>query len=223
MNRESNTSEEQIGPQRDRAYKQLRQILIVRRASEGQRLNEETWSKQLGVNRAALREAFARLEAEGLITKGAQPGYFVPRLSPDDVSEILETRIVLECGAIDRICRRGYNDRESLSKIVGACDRLAELTEQGVYAEVAKADRLFHELLIEAARNKRLTVMYERAPLPIIAPDTVRGEEWLAQVHQTLKEHREIFEHLLAGDSAQAQAALRSHVKERFFILNQIE
>lgn len=215
---EPETPGEKSGPQRDQAYHRLRQMLILHQAPEGKRLNEETWARRLQVNRAALREAFARLEAEGLIEKGGLPGYFVPKLNREDIAEILEVRIMLEGGAIDRICRRGLNTSENLQALRDACDRLADLTADGDYAAVAAADRLFHESLIHAARNRRLWVLYQRAPLPILPPESVCGDEWLARLKQTLEEHRGIVDLVEEGDVTKSQAMLRLHLRERFLI-----
>lgn len=209
---------EKSGPQRDQAYHRLRQMLILHQAPEGKRLNEEAWAERLQVNRAALREAFARLEAEGLIEKGPLPGYFVPQLTRDDVAEILEVRIVLEGGAIDRICRNGLNTPASLQPLRDACELLKELAQEGDYAAVASADRAFHEHLVRAARNRRLELLYQRAPLPILPPEVACGDEWLKRVTQTLEEHLGIIELLAAGDVRSAQSLLRQHLHERFLI-----
>ncbi|HOA73635.1 MAG TPA: GntR family transcriptional regulator [Phycisphaerae bacterium] len=206
------------GPQREQAYQRLRQMLILHQAPEGKRLNEEAWARRLQVNRAALREAFARLEAEGLIEKGVLPGYFVPKLSRDDIGEIVEVRIMLEGGAIDRICRLGLNTKENLQPLRDACDRLGELAREGDYAAVATADRAFHESLVSAAKNHRLEMLYQRAPLPIIPPEVACGDEWLQRVTQTLEEHRKIVDLIEAGNVAEAEAMLRLHLRERFHI-----
>src|SRR3970040_6845 len=93
------------GHQRDQAYFRFRRLLILQQVSQGERLREADWADRLGVNRTALREAFARLEAEGLIEKGPKTGYFAPKLTPEDILEIVEVRVMLEGGAIERICR----------------------------------------------------------------------------------------------------------------------
>src|SRR5215204_3438387 len=90
--------------QRDQAYTALKKLLILQQIPEGERLREPRWADELRVNRMALREAFARLEAEGLIEKGDRTGYFVPVLSERDLREILRVRVVLENGAIEQIC-----------------------------------------------------------------------------------------------------------------------
>jgi DNA-binding GntR family transcriptional regulator len=212
------SSGDRSSPQRDQAYHRLRQMLILHQAPEGKRLNEELWARRLQVNRAALREAFARLEAEGLIEKGNLPGYFVPKLAMDDIAEIIEVRMMLEGGAIDRICRRGLNTAENLAPLRAACDQLAESAPSGDYAAIAQADRSFHVALVSAAQNDRLNLLYERAPLPIMPPDVVCGDEWAARVAKTVKEHRGIVESIEAKDIEQAQSLLWVHLRERLLI-----
>jgi len=178
--------EEPSGSQRDQAYHRLRRLLILQQAPEGKRLREAEWAERLGVNRTALREAFARLEAEGLIQKGPITGYFVPALTQEDVLEICEVRTMLEGGAIQRICRLGLNTPRHLKLMRQACEQLERLVKEDYYLGVAEADRRYHEALIEAAGNKRLVMLYLRAPLPIIHPEIVSGREWAARVSRTL-------------------------------------
>ena len=69
------------GSQREQAYHQLRELLILQQLTKGARLSESEWTDRLNVNRSALREAFVRLEAEGLIEAGPKSGYVVPALT----------------------------------------------------------------------------------------------------------------------------------------------
>lgn len=205
------------GYQRDQAYGRLRRMLMLQQVPEGERLREAEWAARLGVNRTALREAFARLAAEGVIEQGPKTGYFVPRLSPEDVLEVLEVRIILEGGAIERICQLGLNTPEHLEPMKKACDQFDLLLAEGYLLAVAEADRRFHESLIDAAQNKRLALLYHRAPLPIIYPRMFSHQQWLARAaHDTVEEHRTILAATLKGDVAEAQRLLRSHLTERY-------
>jgi DNA-binding GntR family transcriptional regulator len=204
--------------QRDQAYERLRRLLILQQVPEGRRIRETEWALRLGVNRAALREAFARLEAEGFIEKGLRTGYFVPLLSTDDIREVVEVRIMLEGGAIERLVTIGHNTLRYLKPMVDACDQLERLVREEYLLGVAEADRRFHEVLVEAAANHRLTMLYRRAPLPIIHPEVISGEQWAARVKKTLDEHRAVLVAILEGDVPQAQQLLRIHLNERAFI-----
>ena len=196
----------------------MRRLLILQQVSEGERLREAEWAARLGVNRTALREAFARLAAEGTLeVRPRRGGYFVPKLTAEDVFEIMEIRIMLEGGAIQRICSMGLNNPEHLSSMRKACDDFEMLLREGYLLGVAEADRRFHESLVQAAGNKRLAMLYLRAPLPIVYPGMFSHEQWLARAaRDTLHEHETLLKTILAGDVLEAQQLLRAHLTERF-------
>ena len=204
--------------QREQAYQHLRRLLILQQIPEGQRLQEARWAARLAVSRGALREAFARLEAEGFIAPGARTGYVVPHMAAEDIREVIEVRAILEGGAIERIVRKRLNTPEHLEPMAAGCDQLERLVEENYLLGVAEADRRFHEALIEAADNRRLARLYQRAPLPIIHPVLLTGRQWLARVERTLQEHRELIAAILNGQVARAQQLLRTHLNERAFI-----
>jgi len=190
-------------------------LLILQQVREGERLRESHWAAKLSVNRTALREAFARLEAEGFVTKGPKTGYFVPALTLEDMREILDVRIILEGGAIERIIAAGHNTPSHLKGMRLACEQLERLVREEYLLGVAEADRRYHESLIDAAGNKRLATLYQRAPLPILHPEIISGHAWEARVQKTLNEHRLILEAILKGNVEEAKAQLGTHLHER--------
>ena len=151
---------------RDLAYQGLRRLLVLQRIPEGQRLREPQWAEELGVNRTALREAFARLEAEGLIEKGQRTGYFVPKLTGRDVDEIKFARVVLECAAIDLICADPKRASRAAKALFAICDEFETFSKSKYSMGTSEADRRFHETLMDFAENRRLALLYHRAPLP---------------------------------------------------------
>jgi len=206
------------GSMREQAYSRLRRLLILQQIPEGQRLREAEWAERLGVNRTALREAFARLEAEGFIEKGPKTGYFVPDLTNEDILEVIEVRIMLEGGAIETMITLGRNTPDRLAVMYEACDQLERLVREDYVLGVAEADRRFHENLIEAAGNRRLSMLYQRAPLPIIHPEIISGDKWKARVQRTHEEHRAMLDAIVTGRTADAKDLLRIHLNERAFI-----
>jgi DNA-binding GntR family transcriptional regulator len=204
--------------QRDFAYRALRQLLILQQINEKERLREPEWAERLDVNRAALREAFARLEAEGLIEKGPKTGYFVPTLSDQDIREILHVRSLLECAAIEIICA-DKSRRQSAAQPLGAiCDEMAEMIKKDYLLGVGEADRRFHERLIEHAGSKRLALIYNRAPLPMIHRRVVEAGLWAQESRITLDEHRAILKQVASGNAEEAQAIMRVHLRDRYML-----
>lgn len=202
--------------QRDSAYHALRRLLILQQVRDGERLREPVWAKRLGVNRMALREAFARLEAEGLIERGPKTGYFTPTLSEQDIHEILIVRAALEATAIEGIVRGKRNTRRQLEPLNQAIEELQSMIERNYILGASEADRRFHERLVELAGNRRLTMIYQRAPLPMIHRPIVDTPHWEAEMQRTLEEHRQIVAFLLKGETLKAQQAIRSHLSDRY-------
>ncbi len=74
----------------------LRHAILQGDLKPGDRLRQEVLAAELGVSRIPLRDAFRRLEAEGLIQIDGRRGARVVTLSVDDVAELYELRRLLE-------------------------------------------------------------------------------------------------------------------------------
>jgi DNA-binding GntR family transcriptional regulator len=236
--------------QRDQAYLALRRLLLVQKIPEGERLAEPEWAQRLGINRSALREAFARLEAEGFIVRGPSTGYFVPQLSDEDIRQVIQVRSILECGAVELICAEPLSDwfgptaestaentaertpekrapgklapgsnhrtlRKKLQPLADACDEFEGFLRSEYMLGVAEADRRFHEELVRAAENARLSMLYSRAPLPLIHSQVVSQAGFSQLAAEVIGEHRAILAALLERDAATAIRLLRRHLTLR--------
>jgi DNA-binding GntR family transcriptional regulator len=198
--------------QRQQAYEQLRWLLILQQIPAGQRLREAEWAVTLGVHRTSLREAFVRLEAEGLIEAGARTGYFVPRVSEADRWEVNEIRLALEGSAIDRLCRLRRNTKRHLRDLAEACDRFDQCIQEGYVLGSAEADRRFHNAIVDAAGSRRLSMLYRRAPLPLIHLEMSKSAEWMDAERRTADQHRAILRALQAGKADTAKRILQDHL-----------
>src|SRR5258708_7870 len=78
----------------------LREAIVEGVLAPGSRLSEVQVAKQLNVSRTPMREAFAQLEREGLVTVVARVGAFVRSVTLRDVAEIYTVRAALECLAV---------------------------------------------------------------------------------------------------------------------------
>ncbi len=203
--------------QRERAYRRIRRMLLLQEIAAGTPLREAFWAERLMVSRTAVREAFARLEAEGLIDKGARAGYIVPTLTAQDVLDILEARVVMESGAMERLCRLGLNTPERLEPARRACSDLEDLVRAQALDGVPEVDRRFHEAIVAAAGSRCLVRLYLHAPIPVIHPSHLTRQAWLAQTaSETLAEHRAVLSALLSGKATEAMRLLREHLLARY-------
>lgn len=200
---------------RETAYRGLRRLLVLQKIPEGQRLREPEWAERLGVNRSALREAFARLEAEGLIEKGPRAGYVVPTLTAVDLDEIHHVRLVLECAAIDLICAAPARAKAASKTLLEYCGQFETFAASRYSLGTGEADRRFHESLLELAGSKRLALIYLRAPLPLIHSKLTTEATWAEQCRLTAAEHREIAKSIAAADARRAKEHLAAHLRVR--------
>src|SRR3954465_15306757 len=79
-----------------RAYDHLKQAILDRAYPGGALLSEGEVAAQVGVSRTPVREALLRLEAEGLVRLYPKRGALVLPVSPREVSDVLETRELVE-------------------------------------------------------------------------------------------------------------------------------
>jgi len=90
----------------DRAYSALREQILEGELEPGVVLGEVEQSTRLGVSRTPLREALARLSADGLVSTHSGRGVVVTDLAPDRISELFEVRSALEEQAARLAARR---------------------------------------------------------------------------------------------------------------------
>jgi DNA-binding GntR family transcriptional regulator len=84
----------------------LREAIVEGVLAPGSRLSEVQVAKQLNVSRTPMREAFAQLEREGLVTVLPRVGAYVRAVTLRDVEEIYTVRAALECLAVQLASER---------------------------------------------------------------------------------------------------------------------
>lgn len=80
----------------DATTEQLRRAIISGELRDGSPLRQDALAAELGVSRIPVREALARLEAEGLVSSAPHKGYVVTALSRAEILELFELRELLE-------------------------------------------------------------------------------------------------------------------------------
>ena len=84
----------------------LRQAIIRGVYKPGERLQQDAIAGILGVSRMPVRASLRQLEHEGLVTLHAHRGATVTTLTSDEVAEIYDMRVLLECYLLRRVMPR---------------------------------------------------------------------------------------------------------------------
>ncbi|MGN8545983.1 GntR family transcriptional regulator [Bradyrhizobium sp. 13971] len=107
----------------DAVREALRAAISSGELAPGLQLRQDELAARFGTSRIPVREALRQLEAEGFVTFLPNRGAVVSDLSIDEVIELLEIRIALECHALRlAIPAMGEIDLEETTKILRAYD-----------------------------------------------------------------------------------------------------
>ena len=194
-------------------YEAMRAGIAAGEHASGASLNIAETAKRLGVSATPVREAFARLAAEGALVFRANLGYSVPAApTAKDYSDWALARVVVECGALDflqgPIDARLVDEAEALNDEIGRTSFGASADGIRRYSEL---NWRFHACLIALARNPTLCDLHRRL---YAAPQFARiflGRGILHQQH-VADEHAAILRALRDGEHARAAAVMRAHI-----------
>jgi DNA-binding GntR family transcriptional regulator len=196
-----------IPPPRDRApdaYSRLRAAIRDGALPPGTRLTEQELAASLGVSRTPVRQAIARLEAEGLLTRSAR-GLAVTRPDHAQVTELYAMRAILE-GAAARLAAQHASEAE-LAAMAELVEREAGCLDDS--AALPGMNQRLHGLLYLAAHNRYLLRSLELlSDAMAMLPSLLGKGDRAAAAHA---EHRSLLAALLARDAEGAEAAARAH------------
>ncbi len=203
----------------DSVYDVVKQQIMDLKLTPSTRLNIDQLARELEVSNTPLREALARLEAEGLVSRRSLQGFtVVPVPDMRDVDELFELRLMLEPGAA-RAASTRVGPAE-LALLRASVERLAELVgdegEAGHYRRhrsLVVADAYFHDLIAETSGSRLL----RRAVSGLHAHSTLYRVYfkvgYAPEGGDTAEEHAAIVEALAAHSPGKAARAMREHIQ----------
>jgi len=186
----------------------LREQIITGKLAEGTRLNELALQKSLKVSRSPIREAFRRLEVEGLVEIIPRKGAFVRSISADDLREATAVRASLEALALRLAAPRIAPEKlEALSQVLG---QLAEAQKKRNVEEFTRLHWQFHKILIDLSGNQILARTHDMVTQPFISCRfTYRYLKRLDRFEGV--SHRDIYELLASGQVLKASSMMEQH------------
>ena len=152
-------------------FERLRAAILSGELAAGAALPEAATAAKLGVSRVPVREALAKLEAQGLVEVDASGRASVRRFSAEDVHELLSLRAAYQTLAARRAAERATEaDLARLRELVAKTRAAKDLSE------LSALDAAFHDVIVEIARHRRLARAWEdlRAQMAL----------WLARLHR---------------------------------------
>lgn len=194
----------------DLVYEKIHQAIAQQQLPPGTRLREDALCKILGVSRARIRKAFARLAHVGIVRIEPNRGASVTHPTVKEAREIFAARRAIE-GTIVReaAARLGSAEKARIEAHI-ASEHQAERRRDR--PEMIRLSGEFHLLLAEIADNATLTEflrsLITRDALVIAAYETP------GQPSCSNHEHELIFEALLRRDVERAVALMIEHLAQ---------
>lgn len=202
-----------LGTAKDRALDYVKTQLLTGAFPGGELISEGDVATALGMSRTPVREAFLRLEADGLLRLYPQRGALVVPVSPDEVRAVIEARLVLEQFAATKVVGHGPATRavvfERLSAELQRQRKAAAATD---WREFLEADRAFHAITLDESENAILSSFYSTLrdrQMRMIGESALRDPD---RVTTIIEEHCGIAEALRDGDLQRALQAVQTHL-----------
>jgi DNA-binding GntR family transcriptional regulator len=190
----------------DEVYESVKALIMDHTIAPGHRVTIDAISRQLDVSPTPVREALARLEADGLVVKRPMAGYTTtPLLTPAEYEHLFEVRLLLECAAAGRAAR-SWDPASG----VAFPPMPAPTADPGYagHAAFTSADAAFHDAVAAASGNPMLRDAITRLHAHLhIHRISFPG------VGSTQDEHDAIVAAIEARDETAASDAMRRHLE----------
>ena len=197
----------------DTVYARLKQYILDNHYPPGAQILESTIVQELGVSRTPVREAFVRLQQDGLLEIVPRHGVRIAALAPNDMREIYEILMSLEPTAIELLVARGPT-KADLAGLISACDAM-EKALSGPRPNLdawAAGDEQFHMHLAHLCGNNRLAAM-----IMTVWDQAHRARMFTLRLRplplKSTAEHRAVVNAILAGDGQKARSLYHAHRK----------
>ena len=195
----------------DDIYEAIKASLMDGVLSPGARLSIDGLARELSVSQTPVREALARLEADGLTRSVPNRGYFATELpSRDEFVATYDLRLQLEPWAAARAAELATDD--DVRAIVDCVGDLGTLPFEGGwndYRSLTQHDQRFHQLVHDASGNLLLSPLFRRMHVHMQNFRLYYGGGHGAHA---VNEHRLVAGSIAQRDPVAAAAAMTSHL-----------
>ena len=139
----------------DGTYDAIKAMILDHEISPGEHVGIDELSRDLSVSQTPVREALARLESDGLVTKIPLRGYeATDLLSVQQFDELFQFRALIEPWAASEASRRSTRrDIEALEAELERAEHIERSSSSSTYPEFTEHDTRLHALVAHASGN----------------------------------------------------------------------
>ena len=193
----------------DVAYQRIRQMIVECDLAPGAAVSQSQLLAATQLGMAAVRTALARLQQEGLVRPLPRRGYLVSPVTPQDINELLDLRLLLEPASLRlAVGRLTAGDLAGLRRLASVGYSSSSRDSERRFL---RANRDFHLTIALCGGNGRLyrmlaQVLDEFARITFLTMGAVdESENWRLG-------HEAILDALARGDAAAAESSCRGEL-----------
>jgi len=196
-------------PLRDEVLDELRRLILGGELEAGTHLTEAAIAERLAVSRLPVREAFRKLESEGLLEALPRRGVRVVRPDADELQTVHEIRVALELIAVRRTTERG--DDTIFAELRAALEAGDVALETGEAQTLDDLNEKFHDILARGSGSRVLIETLRSVRNQV--QHLVGGKSSAADL--SWDEHASIVRAVLESDGEMATLLMRRHLHAR--------
>ena len=194
---------------RDWVFQVIRTAIVRGELPGDMPLRQDEISTALSVSHIPVREAFRQLEAQGLVRIYPNRGAVVTKLSCKELSDVMDTRILLEVGAL-RLALPHITEED----LARARELLELFSNEKDPIKGAELNLKLHFSLYDPCDNQTLLSLIDQMHANVdryITP--FFGKEEVSAELYTVDEHSQIISACESKDTELATAILRTHLQ----------
>jgi DNA-binding GntR family transcriptional regulator len=194
-------------PHVERAYRDLKAGIVEGRYRPGASLSEVSLASEHGMSRTPIREGLARLWQEGYLDRVVGHGYFVGRVTVQQIHDTFDVRRLLEGAAAARAAELSTPEDAARLRDLARVPIGASLD----YRQSETANVQFHLAIATCARNGLALELIERC-LAQVDRFMSLGVSFGQFTETATEAHIQIAEAIAAHDGPAARARMEDHL-----------
>ena len=197
---------------KDRAYRELKELIQTGVFPPHSSVSERQLVKRLGMSKTPIRSALENLEAQGLVCVSPQKGVLIKELSAREISELFDVRHAVEPFIVSHLARRSIGKKQAdlLNQNLKK-QKAAAKKEDAVAA--TRLDIEFHQLLATILDNQEMSTWLEKC-FDKLQRSVLRINCLVAgRLQKSTQDHTEIIQAIIQGDDTLAAERMLAHLR----------
>jgi DNA-binding GntR family transcriptional regulator len=197
-------------------YSIIKDRIQTGQSMPGSRILLREFADEIGVSITPVQYALGRLEVEGLVKSIPRKGFVVVELTAEDISELLDVRIMMETYAARSVLKNPPSEvfKTKLNELFVLMVSHGRSDDHSDYEKFLKADAEFHRIFVTASNNSKLVDLYDNVciqmqAIRIFFLKSIRTR----RVPQTIQEHQMILNGVFDWNVNQVIKGITRHLK----------